>query len=365
MNSIQAREAFHKAQSLTAGTVVEKRKGVFIMMDRLLKRFDMNRFLSSSALFVLVFASCATQPTVNYGYPESGSVNNSAAVPVKDYETAGIVFVKSSEVIDSAGNHTGSKITYEMLMLEAQKLDADDILNIRIDVNEVHEVLDGSSFFSAPVTRTTYNYTATALAIRYTTVVPVRDAAGYLPVMETGVLESRRSASASKVSASDSDAWKKKWVYLGGVLGGGTLDYEQKRYYSSGGSGSSYSEYDDSYGLFAAGAVADFALLDFFSIGTILGVGVSTGDGGVYPVLPLLGKLGYRFGGMEAWLDVGYTLGLGFTLGGTVGFHVGPGVLFAEALYVHGHLDIDDDAKHLFVGMLGYKIGIGNKQKRT
>ena len=120
-------------------------------------------------LLALVFASCASNPTVNYDYPHSGNVNN-AAITVKDYETRGIVFVKSTEVIDSDGSRNGSGITYEMLMLEAQKLGADDIINIKIDVNKIQDGGGGSfgNILKTNVRRTTYNYTATALAIKYT-----------------------------------------------------------------------------------------------------------------------------------------------------------------------------------------------------
>jgi hypothetical protein len=100
---------------------------------------------------------------VDFSFPNIG-VMNKADIAVKDYQTVGIIIVKSSETIDSRGSHTGSKITYEMLMLEAQRLNADDVINIRIDVNQVIETIVDNR---GPITKTTYNYTATALAIRY------------------------------------------------------------------------------------------------------------------------------------------------------------------------------------------------------
>ena len=60
-----------------------------------------------------------------------------------------------------------------MLMKEAQKLDGDDVINIKIDVNQIEEVVkddDGSV-----MTKTTYNYTASALAIKYTEAIPVEN----------------------------------------------------------------------------------------------------------------------------------------------------------------------------------------------
>ena len=134
----------------------------------------MKKLLWMPVFIGLILVSCASvpgsrlsgpRPRVDHSFPQTGTSNN-AAIVVKDYETLGIIFVKSSVTI--AGNRTGSKITYEMLMLEAQKLGADDIINIRIDVNEKVD-FDSSG---NPI-RTTLNYTANALAIKYTTAVPI------------------------------------------------------------------------------------------------------------------------------------------------------------------------------------------------
>jgi len=129
----------------------------------------MNKLISAAIILVFAFTSCATtNHDIGHSYPQSGQTNN-AAIAVKDYESRGIIIVKSTEVIDALGNRSGSKITYEMLMLEAQRLNADDVINVRIDVNQVDEIIksrDGSN-----VQKITYNYTATALAIKYTNAV--------------------------------------------------------------------------------------------------------------------------------------------------------------------------------------------------
>lgn len=55
-------------------------------------------------------------------------------VTIKDFVTLGLIFVESSVTIGSDDKIiAGSKITFDMLMKEAQKLDADDIINLRID----------------------------------------------------------------------------------------------------------------------------------------------------------------------------------------------------------------------------------------
>jgi len=128
----------------------------------------MNKLLYTIVLLASILSSCAYLPrTSDYGYPNVGVYNN-ASIPVKDYETLGLIFVKSSEVIDGDGNHEGSKITYEMIMLEAQKLGADDVINIRVDIKQKVDY----SKDRKPI-RTTYEYTANALAIKYTTALVI------------------------------------------------------------------------------------------------------------------------------------------------------------------------------------------------
>jgi uncharacterized protein YbjQ (UPF0145 family) len=87
-------------------------------------------------------------------------VSGNALLAVKDYETKGIIIVKSNEKIDAMKRRTGSRITYEMLMEEARKLGADDVINVRVDVSRVVNFDRGRE--------EVYTYTATALAIKYT-----------------------------------------------------------------------------------------------------------------------------------------------------------------------------------------------------
>jgi len=125
----------------------------------------MNKIAALCVFWALVFVSCTTTvPNVNYKYPHDG-VSNNAVLAIKDYQPVEIIFVKSTEIYDGEGNHTGSKITYEMLMAEAKRLGASDVINIKIDVNMVEEVADDFT------TKTTINYTASALAIKYTNAI--------------------------------------------------------------------------------------------------------------------------------------------------------------------------------------------------
>jgi len=90
----------------------------------------------------------------------SNSVNIST-----DFMPVGIIFLTSEEVIDGLGNHSGSKITYEMFMREASKLQAHNVINLNIDVEIKAE---RKIIQNRQVIVTTYSYTGTGLAIRYT-----------------------------------------------------------------------------------------------------------------------------------------------------------------------------------------------------
>jgi len=173
-------------------------------------------------------------------------------------------------------------------------------------------------------------------------------------------------------SSFDPNAWKNKWVYLGGMLGAGyykysyighynyTYDSYRDKYYDPA-EPYPYTYYDtdaysitDTHGSFALGFVSEFALLPFFSIE--VGIGYD-----IWPILaiPILAKLGYRFTNIELFFDIGGTISVfpgtgGFTLGGTFGFHVGPGILYAKMI------GIPNSGMMWYVG---YKVGLGKTKE--
>ena len=192
-----------------------------------------------SLLFILISCASVQQPNINYTYPQTGSSNNSS-IAVKDYQTRGIIVVKSSEIIYVNGNHTGSKITFEMLMLEAQKLGADDIINLRIDVNQNDDFA-----FNGERIKTTYNYTGTALAIKYTTAVSIENR-GINYSNTTNVLnETNKNISQSQIKRASSGISpiiqsaniRNNWLSIGATIAGGGLRYERmlNQYLSLGG----------------------------------------------------------------------------------------------------------------------------------
>jgi uncharacterized protein YbjQ (UPF0145 family) len=175
---------------------------------------------------VLVLSSCYTtlNRNVDYGYVLTGTHNDASLVTMKDYETVGIVIVKSTEDVDDMGNHTGSQITYEMLMLEAKRLNADDIINIRIDTNhKEHFSKDGE------LEKITFNYTATGLAIKYTRgVIPA--AVTDQPPSGRGVFPWGSSESGSVAAAPTARKYaniKNNWLSVGPIGAGLVLNYER------------------------------------------------------------------------------------------------------------------------------------------
>ena len=164
------------------------------------------------------------------------------------------------------------------------------------------------------------------------------------------------------------DAWKNKWVYLGGVLGGGynkyTYTVTRTEYYSYYDPYSHdyyyFSEdyedsYDDTLGLAFFGFQADFWPLKFLALEADLGFGVFGEE--IKPIIPLLVKFGGRPGPMELSANIGYTIGAGFTVGTTVGVRAGPGVFSIELFFIP-----EGDIGQIFIVTAGYKVGLGNKK---
>ena len=117
-------------------------------------------------MVVLTLASCTT---TDYTANMAGS-SDYATVAVKDFVTLGIVTVQVTEIHHSSPfgfvkSIEGSKVTYSDLMQEAAKLEADDIINVRIDVNSSYT--KGTFDWLTGWTRV-YTHTGTALAIKYT-----------------------------------------------------------------------------------------------------------------------------------------------------------------------------------------------------
>ena len=120
----------------------------------------------AAVLFAVALLSACT--TTNLASNRTGW-SDYATIAIKDYTVVGIVRVVSEEVTQLGflgifHSHTGSQVTYDLLVSEAKKLGADDIINVRIDRTDksLHGIFDWLGYTEK------YAYTANALAIKYT-----------------------------------------------------------------------------------------------------------------------------------------------------------------------------------------------------
>jgi uncharacterized protein YbjQ (UPF0145 family) len=120
-------------------------------------------------LFLLVLLAISGCVLVDYTAPMAGKYDI-AGVAVKNFIMVGTVTVRAAEkhTISPFGikrKVEGAKITYSDLLQEAARLNADDIINVRIDMNTT-----GKTTFADWVRgwERTFFYTGQALAIKYT-----------------------------------------------------------------------------------------------------------------------------------------------------------------------------------------------------
>lgn len=119
--------------------------------------------MSVLLLITVTFCSCAAKHET-FVVPKTFHYSD-VGVSVKDFVTKGFVFVEAKLTINKKGERIGSEITNEMLIKEAQKLGADAVINVKIDILEDSK----TSIESGKKTKErTYIYKASALAIKYT-----------------------------------------------------------------------------------------------------------------------------------------------------------------------------------------------------
>jgi hypothetical protein len=146
--------------------------------------------------------------------------------------------------------------------------------------------------------------------------------------------EERKARDRSPNILSEWGAWDKR-VYLGGGMGFGN-------------------------GMFTQGLVADFPLTRFFSIEVMPSIGLL--DDGSHPVIPIMGKLGWRFANIELSADIGYTPLWGLTAGGTFGLNSDSNTsFFAKYIAMPFSNSYKYSNSPLMYGFLGFKVGVGNR----
>ena len=123
------------------------------------------------AIVIVILAVCALAACTTNDYSASLlGASDYSTVAVKDFISLGIITVESVEIHHSSPfgfskKVEGSKITFVDLLQEAAKLEADDIINVRIDMNTNY--VKGAFDWLTGWTRV-FTYTGTALAIKYT-----------------------------------------------------------------------------------------------------------------------------------------------------------------------------------------------------
>jgi arginine utilization protein RocB len=94
-------------------------------------------------------------------------------IPVKDFESKGLVFTQVEFQTDGNGGIKGKIFTYYELLKEAQKVGADAIVNVTIDRHIESTSRVDYSQFEARITETKKEaWYGSALAIRYTGALP-------------------------------------------------------------------------------------------------------------------------------------------------------------------------------------------------
>ena len=138
---------------------------------------------------------------------KEGAYSKVTIPPVKDFVSKGIIFVESKVTIDVNREKTGSEITNEMLMREAEKLGADDVINVKIDKIEAHKMTDSYDkdgyFIKRKYKQYNYIYKATGLAIKYTKAIEY-------PVQNTTSLSNKKEEEKLKVENNRQEAKQKQ-----------------------------------------------------------------------------------------------------------------------------------------------------------
>ncbi|MBB6482649.1 hypothetical protein [Spirochaeta isovalerica] len=121
------------------------------------------------ALFILIGITFTGCKSVDMTSNKTGW-SDYASIVVKDYEVIDHIFVESTEVTKVGifkfkTTISGSTITYDMLIKEAIALGADDVINVRIEAQDLSNKSFLNSLFGGYTE--TIKYTANALAIKY------------------------------------------------------------------------------------------------------------------------------------------------------------------------------------------------------
>jgi len=137
-----------------------------------------NKALTLTAIIVAACAAlsvtgCMTETTARRTASTNSSQNwgvfGEVVIPIKDFESKGLVFTEVHLMTTANGTTNGSMFTYQALLMEAKKVGGDAIVNVIIDrhietIKQI-EIID----YTEKVTETREEiWYGSALAIRYT-----------------------------------------------------------------------------------------------------------------------------------------------------------------------------------------------------
>ena len=93
-----------------------------------------------------------------------GTFGEMTLVPMKDFEAVGLVFTEAQFRVDSKKGVFGNVFTYQALLKEAEKLEADAIINVTIDRRIENVTMEKVTFRQE-------TWYGSALAIKYTNTI--------------------------------------------------------------------------------------------------------------------------------------------------------------------------------------------------
>lgn len=175
----------------------------------------MNRKISFALIGAAIMALCACTNLPNYTKSEkfvdirglTGGYGLIQGMPVKNYETKGLVFVTIN--IDSSYptiSNVDRSIVADELLKKAQEIGADDIVNVRVyrkDIRDISTVVtDG---IENKTIKHKYEYHGSATAIKYTGTI-MQDSRGGLWIAVDEGKKAIESATPNKAISAAADA---------------------------------------------------------------------------------------------------------------------------------------------------------------
>ncbi|MDR1859027.1 MAG: hypothetical protein LBQ69_06105 [Treponema sp.] len=127
----------------------------------------------TAALAAVIFCALSVTGCVStnaqINSKSEGEFGKQVLIPAMEFETRGLVFTETQFTVISKGDIDGMTFTYQQLLKEAQKLGADAIINVVIDIDKrIEHEATGQLGYNTNTVETWYG---SALAIKYTRIL--------------------------------------------------------------------------------------------------------------------------------------------------------------------------------------------------